>query len=62
MKEINVPSPWGFRVLVDTKDELAGKTQRNRVEREVEGRIGMRNTCKSMADSCRCVTDTTTIA
>ena len=38
-----------------------GKTQRNRVEREVGGRIGMGNTCKSMADSCQCMTKTTTI-
>ena len=29
-----------------------GKTQRNQVEREVGGRIGMGNTYKSMADSC----------
>ena len=27
-----------------------GKTQRNRVEREVGGGIGMGNTCKSMAN------------
>ena len=33
-----------------------GKTQRNRVEREVGGRIGMGNTCNSMADSCQCMT------
>ena len=38
-----------------------GKTQRNQVEREVGGRIGMGNTCNSMADSCRCVTKPTTI-
>ena len=38
-----------------------GKTQRNRVEREVGGGIGMGNTCKSMADSCQCMTKTTTI-
>ena len=38
-----------------------GKTQRDRVEREVGGEIGMRNTCKSMADSCQCMTKTTTI-
>ena len=30
-----------------------GKTQKNRVEREVGGGIGMGNTCKSMADSCQ---------
>ena len=32
-----------------------------RVEREVGGGIGMGNTCKSMADSCHCMTKTTTI-
>ena len=31
-----------------------GKTQRDRVEREAGGGIGMGNTCKSMADSCQC--------
>ena len=31
-----------------------GKTQRDGVEREVGGGIGMGNTCKSMADSCQC--------
>ena len=38
-----------------------GKTQRDKVEREVGGEIGMGNTCKSMADSCQCMTKTTTI-
>ena len=38
-----------------------GKTQRNRMEREVGGGIGMGNTCKSMADSCQCMTEVTTI-
>ena len=38
-----------------------GKTQRNRVKREVGGGIGMGNTCKSMADACQCMTKTTTI-
>ena len=38
-----------------------GKTQRNWVEREVGGGIGVGNTCKSMADSCQCMTKTTTI-
>ena len=31
------------------------------VEREVGGGIGMGNICKSMADSCQCMTKTTTI-
>ena len=38
-----------------------GKTQRDRVEREVGGGIGMGNICKSMADSCQCMTKTTAI-
>ena len=38
-----------------------GKTQRVWVEREVGGGIGMGNTCKSMADSCKCMTKPTTI-
>ena len=38
-----------------------GKTQRDRVERVVGGRIMMGNTCKSMANSCQCMTKTTTI-
>ena len=37
------------------------KTQRDQVEKEVGGGIGMGNTCKSMADSCQCMTKTTTI-
>ena len=35
------------------------KTQRDRVEREVGGGIGMGNTCNSMADSCQCMTKPT---
>ena len=38
-----------------------GKTQRDRVEREVGGGIGTRNTCKSMADSCQYMTKPITI-
>ena len=38
-----------------------GKTQRDRVEREVGGGIGMGNTCNSMADSYQCMTKPTTI-
>ena len=38
-----------------------GKTQRNRVEREVGRGIRMGNPCKSMADLCQCMTKTTTI-
>ena len=38
-----------------------GKTQRDWVEREMGGGIGMGNACKSMADSCQCMTKPTTI-
>ena len=38
-----------------------GKTQKDLVEMEVGGGIGMGNTCKSMADSCQCMAKTTTI-
>ena len=37
-----------------------GKTQRDRLEREVGGGIGMGNTRMSMADSCQCMPKTTT--
>ena len=32
-----------------------GKTQRDWVDREMGGGIGMGNTCKSMAHSCQCM-------
>ena len=38
-----------------------GKTQRELLEREVGGGIGMGNTCKTMADSCQCMTKPTTM-
>ena len=38
-----------------------GKTQRDQVKREVGGGIRMGNTCKSMANSCQCMTKTTII-
>ena len=37
------------------------KTQRDRMERKVGGGIRMGNTCKSMPNSCQCMTKTTTI-
>ena len=37
-----------------------GKTQRERVEREVGGGIGMGNACKPMAVSFQCMTKSTT--
>ena len=38
-----------------------GKTQRDWAEREVGGGIWMGNTCKTMADSCQCITKPTKI-
>ena len=38
-----------------------GKTQRDRMGREVGGGIVRRDTCKSMTDSCQCMAKTTTI-
>ena len=38
-----------------------GNIQRDWVERKVGGGIRMGNTCKSMADSCQCMTKPTTI-
>ena len=38
-----------------------GKTQRDGMGREVGGGTAMGNTCKSMADSCQCKAETTTI-
>ena len=38
-----------------------GKTQRDGMGREAGGGIRTGNTCKSMADSCQCMTKTTTI-
>ena len=39
-----------------------GKTQRDQGGREVGGGgMGMGNTCNSMADSCQCMANTTTI-
>ena len=46
---------------VNPRTWCTGKTQRDRVEREVGGGIGMGNTCNSMADSCQCMTKPTTI-
>ena len=36
-----------------------GKTQRNRVEREVREGIGVGNICNSVSDSCQCMTKPT---
>ena len=53
MKQITSPG-WMHETSAQTW--CTGKTQRDRVEREVGGGIGMGNTCKSMANSCQCMT------
>ena len=58
VKQITSP---GWMHETSAQAWCAGKTQRDRVEREVGGGIRMGNTCKSMADSCQCMTKTTTI-
>ena len=58
MKQITGP---GWMQETSARTWCTGKTQRDRVEREVGGGIGMGNTCVSMADSCLCMTKTTTI-
>ena len=57
VKQITSP---GWMHETSARAWCTGKTQRNRVEREVEGRIGMGNTCNSMADSCQCMTKPST--
>ena len=58
VKQITSP---GWMHETSARDWYTGKTQRDWVEREVGGGIGMGNTCKSMADSCQCMAKTTTI-
>ena len=58
VKQITSP---GWMYETSARTWCTGKTQRDQVEREVGGRIGMGNTCNSMADSCQCMTKPTTI-
>ena len=58
VKQITSP---GWMHETSARTWCTGKTQREWVEREVGRDIGMGNTCKSMADSCQCMTKTTTI-
>ena len=58
VKQITSP---GWMHEISARAWCTGKTQRDRVEREVGGGIGMGNTCKSIADSCQCMTKTTPI-
>ena len=58
VKQITNP---GWMHETSARTWCTAKTQRDWVEREVGGGIGMGNTCKSMADSCQCMTKPTTI-
>ena len=53
VKQITSP---GWMHETSARTWCTGNTQRDRVEREVGGGIGMGNTCISMADSCQCMT------
>ena len=58
--EKQVTSP-GWMHETSARAWCTAKAQRERVEGDVGGGIGMGNTCKSMADSCQCMTKTNTI-
>ena len=58
VKQITRP---GWMHETSARTWCTGKTQRNRVEREVGGGIRMGNICKYMAGSCQCMAKTTTI-
>ena len=58
VKQITSP---GWMHKTSAQAWCTGKTQRERVEREVGGGIGMGNTYKSMDDSCQCMIKPTTI-
>ena len=58
VKQITSP---GWMHVTRAGGWCTGKTQRDRVGREAGGGIGMGNTCKSMAESCQCMTKPTTI-
>ena len=60
LRVIQITSP-GWMHETSAQAWCTGKTQRDRAEREVGEGIGMGNPCKSMADSCQCMTKTTTI-
>ena len=57
VKQITSPG-WMHETSAQTW--CSGKAQRDRVEREVGGGIGMGNTCKPMAVSFQCMTKFTT--
>ena len=58
VKQITSP---GWMHETSARGWCFGKTQVDGVGREAGRGIGMGNTCKSMADSCQCMTIPTTI-
>ena len=58
VKQITSP---GWMHETSAQAWCTGKTQTDGEGRVMGGGIGMRNTCKSMADSCQCMAKTTTI-
>ena len=58
VKQITSP---GWMHETSARTWCTGKTQRDQVEWEVGGGIGMGKTCNSMADSCQCMTEPTTV-
>ena len=58
LKQITSP---GWMHETSARAWCNGKTQRDQVGRDVGGGIGKGNTCISMANSCQCMTKTTTI-
>ena len=55
-----IASP-GWMHEISAQGWCTGKTQRDGMEREAGGGIGMGNICISMADSCQCMAKTTRI-
>ena len=58
VKQITSP---GWMHETSAQGWCTGKTQRDGMEREAGGGIGMGNTCNSMSDLCQCMAKTTTI-
>ena len=57
VKQITSP---GWMYEMGAQGWCTGKTQRDGMEREEGGGVRMESTCKSMADSCQCMSKTTT--
>ena len=58
VKQITSP---GWMHETNAQGWCTGKTQRDGIEREVGGGMGMGNICKSMADSSQCMAKATTV-